>query len=162
MKAVFPGTFDPPTLGHIDIIRRSAPMFERLVVCIGINPKKSTLFSVDERTELLKQAAADLPNVDVDSCHGLLVDYCRCIKAKVIVRGLRTSADFEYESQLALANRALAPEIETIFLLADPEKAFISSSAVKEIAFFGRDVSSFVPDCVALAMKSAVPTLGIN
>ena len=162
MKAVYSGSFDPPTIGHIDIIRRSAPMFERLVVCIGINPKKSSLFSVAERLDLLKQATSDLPNVDVDSSAGLLVDYCRSIKANVIVRGLRTSADFEYESQMALANRALAPEIETIFLLADPGKAFISSSAVKEMALFGRDVSQFVPDCVATAMKSAVFTQGIN
>lgn len=154
IKAVYSGSFDPPTLGHLDIIRRAAPMFEQLVVCIGVNPKKQTLFSVQDRLDLLRQATSEFGNVDVDSCAGLLVDYCRSIGAGVIVRGLRSCSDFDYESQMALVNRALDSGIETVFLLADPAKSFISSSAVREMALFGRDVSQFVPDCVVHAMKS--------
>lgn len=157
--AVYGGTFDPPTLGHIDMIRRASKTFTHITVSIGINPNKRTMFSTEERLEFLRKSLADIPNVSVDSYDGLLVDHCRKLGARVILRGLRAVADFEYEFQMALTNRDLAPEIETLFLIAATDKLFLSSSVVKEIANCGRDVSPYVTECVAEAMKSRIPAL---
>lgn len=157
--AVYGGTFDPPTLGHIDMIRRASKTFVHVTVSIGINPNKRTMFSTEERLELLRKSLADIPNVSVDSYDGLLVDHCRELGARVILRGLRAVADFEYEFQMALTNRDLAPEIETLFLIAATDKLFLSSSVVKEIASCGRDISPYVTECVAEAMKKRIPAL---
>lgn len=155
--AVYAGTFDPPTLGHIDLIRRASLSFEHVIAAIGVNPNKKVMFSTDERVALLRESVADLPNVSCSTYTGLLVDYCRRVGARVIIRGLRAVADFEYEFQMALANRDLAPEIETMFLIAATDKLFLSSSVVKEIASYGRDISQYVPASVAQAMQAQYP-----
>ena len=152
--AVYGGSFDPPTYGHIDLIRRACQTFHHVTVGIGFNPNKQATFSIDERLSLLRESLADCSNVTCDAYSGLLVDYCRKVGARVIIRGLRAVADFEYEFQMALANRDLAPEIETMFLIAATDKLFLSSSVVKEIAACGRDITPYVPACVARALQA--------
>lgn len=151
--AIYPGSFDPVTLGHMDIIRRAAKQFDRLIVAVLNNLSKNPLFSVEERTELLRQATADLPNVEIDSFRDLLVNYVRHKDANVIVRGIRTVTDFEYELQNASINHNLNPDAETIFMMTNPKYSYLSSSVVKEIAHFGGDVSDFVTPEVEQAMK---------
>ena len=146
-RAVCPGSFDPVTNGHVDVIARAAALYDELVVAVLVNPGKAGLFDVDERMELLRQTVADLPNVVVDSFEGLLVDYCRSHDVPVIVKGLRAVGDFEYELQMAQMNRELAG-IETLFVPTAPQVGHLSSSLVKQIARFGGDVSSLVPPAV--------------
>jgi pantetheine-phosphate adenylyltransferase len=146
-RAVCPGSFDPVTNGHVDVINRAAGLYDELVVAVLVNPGKAGLFSVDERMELLRDAVADLPNVRVDSFQGLLVDYCRAHDIPVIVKGLRAVSDFEYELQMAQMNRELAG-VETLFVPTAPQVGHLSSSLVKQIAQFGGDVSSLVPKAV--------------
>ena len=146
-RAVCPGSFDPVTNGHVDVITRAAALYDELVVAVLVNPGKAGLFDVDERMELLRQTVADLPNVVVDSFEGLLVDYCRSHDVPVIVKGLRAVGDFEYELQMAQMNRELAG-IETLFVPTAPQVGHLSSSLVKQIARFGGDVSSLVPRAV--------------
>lgn len=146
-RAVCPGTFDPPTNGHLDVIGRAAAMFDELVVATGVNQSKSRLFSDDERVGLLRETVAGFPNVSVGTFDGLLVDYCRSEQITVIVKGVRSAADYDYELQMALMNRRLSG-VETVFLPAAPEFAHLSSSLVKEVARFGGDVRGFVPEVV--------------
>jgi pantetheine-phosphate adenylyltransferase len=146
-RAVCPGSFDPVTNGHVDVIRRAAALYDELVVAVLVNPGKAGLFSVEERMDLLRDALADLPNVTVDSFTGLLVDYCRAHGIPVIVKGLRAVGDFEYELQMAQMNRELAG-VETLFVPTAPQVGHLSSSLVKQIATFGGDVSSLVPKAV--------------
>ena len=146
-RAVCPGSFDPVTNGHVDVISRAAGLYDELVVAVLVNPGKAGLFTVDERMELLRDAVADLPNVTVDSFEGLLVDYCRSQDIPVIVKGLRAVGDFEYELQMAQMNRELAG-VETLFVPTAPQVGHLSSSLVKQIAKFGGDVSSLVPKAV--------------
>ncbi|SFL82425.1 pantetheine-phosphate adenylyltransferase [Geodermatophilus ruber] len=146
-RAVCPGSFDPVTNGHVDVINRAASLYDELVVAVLVNPGKAGLFSVEERMELLRDAVAHLPNVTVDSFQGLLVDYCRAHDIPVIVKGLRAVSDFEYELQMAQMNRELAG-IETLFVPTAPQVGHLSSSLVKQIATFGGDVSSLVPKAV--------------
>jgi pantetheine-phosphate adenylyltransferase len=146
-RAVCPGSFDPVTNGHVDVIARAAALYDDLVVAVLVNPGKAGLFTVEERMELLREACADLPNVTVDSFHGLLVDYCRDHGVPVIVKGLRAVGDFEYELQMAQMNRELAG-IETLFVPTAPQVGHLSSSLVKQIATFGGDVSRLVPPAV--------------
>ncbi len=143
-RAVCPGSFDPVTNGHVDVITRAAALYDELVVAVLVNPGKAGLFSVDERMALLRDAVADVPNVTVDSFQGLLVDYCRSNDIPVIVKGLRAVSDFEYELQMAQMNRELAG-IETLFVPTAPQVGHLSSSLVKQIATFGGDVSRLVP-----------------
>lgn len=150
--AVYPGSFDPPTLGHINIIERASRMADKLVVGVLINASKSPMFTLDERVALLKDATAHLPNVKVCAFSGLLVDFAEKQRASFLVRGLRGVSDFESERELANANRTLAPELETVFLMTDPSLSFISSSTVKEIASFGGDFSAMVPENVKEAI----------
>ena len=152
--AVYSGSFDPPTYGHIDLIRRACNTFHHVTVAIGFNPNKQATFSIDERLNFLRESLSDCPNVTCDAFTGLLVDYCRKVGARVIIRGLRAVADFEYEFQMALTNRDLAPEIETMFLIAATDKLFLSSSVVKEIASCGRDITPYVPPCVAQVLNA--------
>ena len=147
--AVYPGSFDPPTYGHVDIMRRAASLFDRLVVGVGVNSTKATLFTPEERVEMLQSAAKDLDNIEVSTFGGLLVEFARERNATAIVRGLRAVSDFENEFQMALANRKLAPEVETMFLTTSPEHMFVSSSIVKEIAALGGPVEGFVSPEVA-------------
>ena len=146
-RAVCPGSFDPVTNGHVDVITRAAALYDELVVAVLVNPGKAGLFSVDERIALLREAVADVPNVTVDSFQGLLVDYCRDNDIPVIVKGLRAVSDFEYELQMAQMNRELAG-IETLFVPTAPQVGHLSSSLVKQIATFGGDVSGLVPKAV--------------
>jgi pantetheine-phosphate adenylyltransferase len=150
--AVYAGSFDPVTHGHLDIIRRASQTFEKLVVVTTEQTGKQTLFSLEERLSMLSQTAADFANVEVRSFDSLLVDYARRIDASVIVRGLRAAGDFEYEFQMAMMNRSMAPDIETVFLVASSDYMFVSSSLVKQIAEAGGDVSLFVPDFVENAI----------
>jgi len=146
-KAVFPGTFDPPTVGHLDIVTRAAAAFDELIVATGVNQSKNRLFGPQERIEMLTELIAPFPNVRVGTFDGLLVDYCRAEGAGVIVKGLRSAADYDYELQMAQLNRRMTG-VDTFFLPTAPENAFISSSWVKEIARLGGDVSTFVTPAV--------------
>jgi len=146
-KAVFPGTFDPPTVGHLDIVTRAAAAFDELIVATGVNQSKNRLFGPQERIEMLTELVAPFPNVRVGGFEGLLVDYCRAEGAGVIVKGLRSAADYDYELQMAQLNRRMTG-VDTFFLPTAPENAFISSSWVKEIARLGGDVSTFVTPAV--------------
>ena len=146
-RAVCPGSFDPVTNGHVDVITRAAALYDELVVAVLVNPGKAGLFSVAERMELLRESVADLPTVTVDSFEGLLVDYCRSHDIPVIVKGLRAVSDFEYELQMAQMNRELAA-VETLFVPTAPQVGHLSSSLVKQIATFGGDVSRLVPKVV--------------
>lgn len=147
--AIYPGSFDPMTLGHLDIIKRASRMFDELTVSVLDNKAKNALFSVEERVSILKEAVKDLPNVEVDSFNGLLVDYARRKNIHISVRGLRATTDFEYELQIAQTNRLLSKGIlDTVFLTTSLEYAYLSSSGVKEIAAFGGDISPCVPKFV--------------
>lgn len=148
-NAIYPGSFDPVTYGHIDIIKRAAEIFDHLTVSVLNNKVKTPLFSVEERVNILRGIVSDIPNVTVESYEGLLVDYCKKNGAGVIIRGLRAITDFEYELQLAQTNRKLGENVDTIFLTTSLEYAYLSSSTVKEVASFGGDISKFVPPSVA-------------
>jgi pantetheine-phosphate adenylyltransferase len=151
--AVYPGSFDPITNGHLDIIHRAAKMFDRVIVAVAINAEKTALFSVEERRRFIADAVKGMPKVSVAEFGGLLIDYARRKRATAVVRGLRAVSDFEFEFQLALMNRKLDPSIETIFLMTKDEYTFISSRLVKEIGELGGNVSAFVPHGVERAMR---------
>lgn len=147
--AVCPGSFDPVTMGHLDIIRRGSKMFDKVIVLVMSNfAKKNSSFTPAERVELLLRATADIPNVVVDTYDGLLADYAREVGAVAIVKGLRAVTDFEYEFQQALTNKKLNPDVETVFMTTQAENMFLSSSIVKQICMLGGDVSDFVPGCI--------------
>jgi pantetheine-phosphate adenylyltransferase len=150
--AVYPGTFDPITNGHVDILRRSLKIFDRVVVALADNIRKTPLFSLAERRSLITDALGGEPRLEVDAFQGLLADYCQKRKATVVIRGLRALADFEYEFQSAHMNRRLAPDVETMFLMTGEESFYVSSSLVKEVALMGGDVSRMVPPGVAAAL----------
>jgi pantetheine-phosphate adenylyltransferase len=152
--ALYPGTFDPMTNGHMDILARGAALFERVIVAIGARVDKQTLFPIDERVALVRAAAAKLRNVEALPFTGLVVDFARERKASVLLRGLRNPMDYEYETQMAVTNRRLAPGIETVFLVADAETSFISSTLIKEILTAGGAVDAFVPEPVARALRA--------
>ncbi len=160
VRAVFPGTFDPIHLGHIDIVYRATQLFDELVVAVYDRPLKSLLFPPEQRIDLVTQSFRDNPKISVMGYSGLTVEYCRAIQANVIVRGLRVFSDFEYEFRMALANHRLAPEIELVALITAEEHTFLSSSTVREIASLGGDVSSMVPPHVEAALKSRFYELG--
>lgn len=143
--AVFPGSFDPITKGHQDIIARASVMFDQLIVAIGTNSTKKYLFSLERRKEMIQEAVSDLTNVTVNEYAGLTVDYCKKIGSAFIVRGLRTSADFEFERGIGQMNRAMYPDLETVFLLSEPEFSAINSTIVRDILANGGDVTKFVP-----------------
>ena len=151
--AIYPGSFDPLTNGHLDVIQRAAKLFDRVVVAVAVNESKHPLFTLADRVALVNKAVAHLPNVETDSFDGLLVEYAEARKAGTIVRGLRAVSDFEFEFQLALMNRKLDENIETIFMMPKDTYTFLSSRIVKEIARLGGNVSSFVPPNVQTALK---------
>ena len=146
-RAVCPGSFDPVTLGHLDIVGRASKLFDEVVMAVGVNPSKSRMFSAEERIAMLERACAGFDNVRVESFTGLLTDFCRAHDVHAIVKGLRAVSDFDYELQMAQMNSSLAP-IETVFVPTSPEYSFLASSLVKEVARFGGDVSRFLPDFV--------------
>lgn len=155
--AVYPGSFDPVTYGHLDIITRAASQFDRLIVAVLNNNKKNPMFSVSERKDLLHDATKDIPNVEIDNFSDLLISYMEKKGARIIVRGLRAVSDFEYELQMASTNRKLSDEIETFFMMTNPKYSFLSSSIVKEVAMFNGSVSDFVPHHVEEALKAKIP-----
>ena len=150
--AVYPGTFDPITYGHLDIIRRTSILFDKLKIAVYNNPDKKPLFSLEQRVELIKKEITDLPNVQVEPFRGLLVEYLQHAGGKVIVRGLRASSDFEREFEMALMNKRLAPDIELVCLMTSSQYQFLSSSLIKEVAMLGGRLEGLVPDHVAAAL----------
>jgi pantetheine-phosphate adenylyltransferase len=158
--AIYPGTFDPVTNGHLDVIERAANLFPRLIVAAAVNTGKAPLFTMEERVALLRAEVARFPKVEVTSFDGLAVEYARRSGVPVLLRGIRTFTDFEYEFQMALTNRALAPDVETIFVMSNVEWSYTSSRLLKEAAAMGADVSHFVPPRVNEAMKAKLCTRG--
>jgi len=146
--AICPGSFDPVTLGHLDIIRRASKLFDKVIVAVLLNMDKKTWFTIGERIDLLKKATADIPNVEIAGFEGLLVDFARQKEACAIVKGLRAVSDFEYEFQMALTNMKLDAEVETMFLTTSSENMYLSSSIVKQVGLLGGDIKPFVPECV--------------
>jgi len=157
--AIYPGTFDPITYGHIDLIKRAQEIFPEVIVAVAHNPHKKPLFSVKERIQMLKKAAGGLKGVTVSDFDGLVIDYAHKHKAKVLIRGLRMLSDFEYEFQMALTNRKLSPDIETIFLMPQECYSYLSSKLLKEAASLGADLSSFVPSFVEKALKEKLRSI---
>ena len=149
VRAIYPGSFDPVTYGHLDIIKRSADIVDELIVGVLYNKAKIPLFSVEERVKMLDEATKDMENVKIVPFEGLLIDFAKQMDAKVIVRGLRAITDFEYELQMAQTNRKLNPEVETLFMTTSLEYSYLSSSTVKEVASFEGDISQFVPEFIA-------------
>ncbi len=158
--AIFPGTFDPITNGHLDIATRAAALFDHLIVAVYAHPIKTLLFSTAERVQLAQEAIEGLPNVTVESYDGLTVDFARSKGARAIIRGLRVVGDFEFEFQMALMNRTLAPEMESVCLLTTKEYYFLSSSIVKEVAKLNGDISELVPPHVVVALQNKIDELG--
>ena len=158
ITAIYPGTFDPVTNGHVDVIQRAAGIFDRLVIGVVGNPQhKQPMFTLDERVGFLRETLEGLENVEVDVFSELVVDFARKWEAKVIVKGLRVISDFEWEFQMNQLNRTLAPEVETVYVMASPQVSFVSSSGVKEIAAFGGNVDELVPESVASRFKELFP-----
>jgi len=158
--ALYPGSFDPITFGHLDILQRAANLFQQVIVTVAVNNQKNAVFTGDERVELIRECLKGkkwAENIEVDQFTGLLVNHAQKKKAQTLIRGVRQISDFEYEFRMALTNKRLAPEVDTVFLMPDEEFTFISASLVKEVAFWGGDMSSFVPDIVAQALKDKFP-----
>jgi len=159
ITAICPGSYDPVTNGHVDVIARAAGIFDRVVIGVVGNPHhKQPMFTIEERVEFLRTALAHLDNVEIDVFRELVVDFAHKWQAKVIVKGLRVISDFEWEFQMNQLNRHLAPDVETVYVMASPQVSFVSSSGVKEIAEFGGDVSALVPDPVAQRFKDLFPS----
>lgn len=158
--AAYPGSFDPVTNGHLDIIRRAARIFDQVIVALFVNLEKSPMFTAEERLEMVREVTAGLPNVTVESSTGLLVDFCRRRGVDVVVRGLRAISDFDYEFQMAQMNKELYERVETVFMMTRKEHLFLSSSIVKEIARLGGDVSRFVPEGVHRRLMEKIGETG--
>jgi len=152
-KVIYPGTFDPVTFGHIDLIKRAIELFDTVVVTVAINPGKAPLFSTEERVNMLKESLKEFKNVSIDSFDGLVVDHAKIVGAGAILRGLRAVSDFEYEFQMALMNRKLANEIATVFLMPHEKFTYLNSTIIRNLASLNSDVNDFVPTIVAEALK---------
>lgn len=157
VKALYPGTFDPPTNGHVDLIQRGAKIFDHLTVAILINPVKNPLFSVEERVEMLRESTSSMGNVSVGTFNGLMVEFARQEGATAVLRGIRAISDYEYEFQMALMNRRLAPEIETVFLQPAGRYSFVSSRMLKEVFSVGGDVTGLIPPNVLKRLRARLP-----
>lgn len=160
--AICPGSFDPVTLGHVDIINRARRVFDHTIIAVLVNPEKHTVFTVEERIALLKRCTSGMENIEIVGFDGLLADYARIRHATAIVKGLRAMSDFEYEFQMALFNKKLNPELETVFLTTSAENMFLSSSGVKQVACFGGDISHFVPACILDDIEKRLCTGGVR
>lgn len=155
-RAVYPGSFDPVTLGHLDVMKRSAQLVDELIVAVLQNNKKNPLFSVEERVKILREVTKDISNIRIESFDGLSIDFVKKCQAQFLVRGLRAITDFEYELQMAQTNRIMDPDIDTIFLTTSLEYAYLSSSTVKEVAYYGGNISKFVPEIVVREMEKKI------
>lgn len=153
-KAIYPGSFDPITYGHLDIIRRIAPLFDELMVVVANSQRKNYLFSLEERVQLIRENLHELPGVKIDKCDGLLADFAKSVGARVMVRGLRAVSDFEYEFAMANMNKKLCDGVETMIVFTRPEYSFVASHMVKEVAYHGGDLSKLVPENVRAALKN--------
>ena len=151
--AIYPGSFDPVTFGHIDIIKRASAMVDKLIIGVLRNSAKTPLFSVEERVNMLREVTEGIDNIEIQSFDGLLIDFAKSVDAHIIVRGLRAVTDFEYELQLAQSNKAVYPDIDTLFLVTSVVYSYLSSSVVREIASYNGDISKFVPECVTEKLK---------
>ena len=151
--AIYPGTFDPVTFGHLDVLERAARLFDKVIISVAVNTSKKTLFTVEERIDLIRKTADTIENLEIDVFEGLLVKYAEGKNAGAIIRGLRAISDFEYEFQMALTNRKISSKVETVFLMPNEKYSYISSTLVKEIAAYGGDVKSFVPSLVVKMLK---------
>lgn len=160
VKAIYPGTFDPPTNGHVDLIQRGSKLFDHLTVAILVNPVKNPLFTVQERIEMLKEATKPLGNISVAKFEGLMVEFARTVGATAVLRGIRAISDYEGEFQMALMNRRLAPEIETVFLQPAGRYSFVSSRMVKEVFSFGGDITGLVPTNVLKKLRARIKSGG--
>lgn len=158
---ICPGSFDPVTLGHVDIIKRASKMFDKVIVAVLVNMSKKPSFSIEERIALLEQVLSDLPNVEIVGFQGLLADYAKERGAKAVVKGLRAMSDFEYEFQMALTNKKLNPDLDTVFLTSDSQYMYLSSSMVKQIASLGGDISYFVPEAIHAQVYERLKNNGI-
>lgn len=154
--AVYPGSFDPITEGHLDIIKRASNIFDELIVLVLINPEKKGLFSIEERKDLIRKVTTDLNNVRVEAFHGLLVNYMKERELNIITKGLRAVTDFEYEFQMALMNRKLSPTIETVFMMTNAKYSYLSSSAVKQVAMFDGDLNDLVPKIIIEDVRNKI------
>ena len=152
--AIYPGSFDPITSGHLNIIRRTAKIFDKLIVCVMVNSAKKPMFTRDERVDLIRQVTADIPNVEVDSSSELLAEYAKKKGSCIIVKGLRAGSDFENEFQMALINHKINPDLDTMFLTAESEYMYMSSSSVKELGRYGVDLSDFLPESIIPAFQN--------
>lgn len=146
--AICPGSFDPVTFGHLDIIKRASKMFDHVIVAVLVNPSKNAMFTIEERIHMLRLSTAEIENLEIVAFKRLLADYAKLRGANILVRGLRAVTDFEYEFQMSLTNKKLNPELETVFLTTSAENMYLSSSIVKQVGAFGGDISNFVPDCI--------------
>ena len=153
-RGIYPGTFDPITNGHLDLVQRGLRIFDEIIIAVALNPKKRPLFGIEERLKLIREAVAGYPNVSVEAFDGLLVDYVKSKGGVAIIRGLRAVSDFEYELQMALMNRRLDMTVETVFMMPSEEHSFITSTIVKEAASFGGSVKGLVPDVVEAALRN--------
>jgi pantetheine-phosphate adenylyltransferase len=151
--AVYPGSFDPVTYGHLDILNRSLELFDKIIIAVALNIEKTGLFTFEERSDLIRASVKNNGSIIVDSFHGLLVDYVKRVNARFVIRGLRAMSDFEYEFQMASMNRNLDTEMDTIFMMTSKDYFFVSSRTIKEVATFGGDVTEFVPEAVNKALK---------
>lgn len=158
-SAIYPGSFDPVTSGHLNIIRRAAKIFDRLIVCVMVNSGKNPMFSLDERVAFIRKVTEDIPNVEVDSSNALLAEYAKQKGSCVIVKGLRAGSDFENEFQMALINRKINPELDTMFLTAESQYMYLSSSTVKELASYDVDLSDFLPEAIIPDFKKRVESI---
>jgi pantetheine-phosphate adenylyltransferase len=151
--AIYPGSFDPVTYGHLDVLERAVDIFGNVIIAVADNTRKKYMFNLEERVELIKESTKGMKGVKVESFDGLVIDYARKKKTNVLIRGLRMTSDFDYEFQIALTNRRLAEDIETVFLMPSEQHSFVSSSILKEVSRFDANISSFVPKCVAKRLK---------
>ncbi len=159
---ICPGSFDPVTKGHIDIIKRAAKTFEKVIVAVFVNKAKVPCFTIEERIHFLEKALEGVENIEIVSCEGLLADYARERRVTAVVKGLRAMSDFEYEFQMALTNKILYPELETLFLSSSAENMYLSSSIVKTVASFGGDIRDFVPECIHDEIRDRLCGGGVN
>ena len=160
--AVYPGSFDPVTNGHLNIIERAAKLFDRVIVCVMVNAEKKPLFSLEEREDFLRRVCAHLPNVEIDSYAGLLAEYAKEHQCCTIIKGLRAGSDFEKEFQMAMINRKLNPDLESLFLTAEHQYMYLSSSAVKELGFYGADVSELLPPQILEQFQQRIRNISDN